>query len=462
MNASERFCHAYSQHRNSEQPNNAQHLSWLQQLQDNALESFTAQGLPGSREESWKYTRLTQIEQVEFAPSGQNAGAGASYNVRPDDIPLCADSLRLVFIDGIFAPALSSLNDLPNGLLLCNIAQGLNRHTHLLSSALGTVTEHNNHPFAALNTMFMADGVLLQVMQGCKVQMPIHCLFYTTDADRPVMYSPRLLLLAEDNTEVTVIEHYLGNSNGRLHYQHQNSELHLTNALTEVVLGRDATLHHYKLQCESDKTCHVAGMHVEQQQSSQFYSHNISLGACLARNDICIKLAKEGAGCHLHGAYCIANKQHVDFHTQIDHLVANCHSNELYKGVIQDKARAVFNGMVVVHPEAQYSDAQLINKNLLLSAKAEVDTKPELQIYADDVKCSHGATVGQLDPAALFYLQSRGISKEDAQSLLITAFISDILQTVAPLSVREFIEPPLRAQLNRLIRQTQKAQEQRP
>ncbi|OLQ74486.1 Fe-S cluster assembly protein SufD [Photobacterium proteolyticum] len=460
MNTSERFCHAYSQYRNRffEQPENIQHLSWLKQLQDNAFESFSTQGLPGPRDENWKYTQLSQIEQLDLQPSDQNSVS--SHGIRPENIPLCSGSHRLVFMDGKFTPELSNHADLPDGLILCSIAQGLNRHPHLLSAALGAVAEYNKHPFAALNTMFLADGALLQVMQGCKVQMPIHCLFYTTEADRPVMYSPRLLLLAEDNAEVTVIEHYQGNSRSLLHEQHQNSGLNLTNALTEVTLGRDTTLHHYKLQCESGNTCHIAGIHVEQQQSSQFYSHNISLGACLARNDLCIKLADTGAECHLYGAYCIGDRQHVDFHTQIDHLRPNCQSSELYKGVIQDRAHAVFNGMVVVHPDAQYSDAQLINKNLLLSAKAEVDTKPELQIYADDVKCSHGATVGQLDPAAMFYLQSRGISHEAAQTLLITAFINDILQPVEPAPIRQLLLPSIQAQLNRLIHKIQNREEQ--
>lgn len=450
MNASERFCNAYTQHRNSEQPYNTQHLSWLQQLQDNAFESFSTQGLPGPREESWKYTRINQIEQLNF--SRAELGFGSNTEVRSDETPLCAGCHQLVFIDGKHAPELSSDNELPEGLTLCNLAQGLNRPPRLLSSTLGKVVENQGHPFAALNAMYMVDGVFLRVAKGTKIQSPIHCLFYNTEADGPVVSSPRLLLVIEEQAEITVIEHYLGSSIAHQE-QNQDGNLHLTNALTEIVLGRHAKLQHYKLQSESGNTSHIAGLHVEQYQNSLFCSHSLSLGANLTRNDLCIKLAEEGAECRLYGAYCIGDKQHVDFHTQIDHLKPNCRSRELYKGVIQDRARAVFNGMVVVHPEAQYSDAQLINKNLLLSARAEVDTKPELQIYADDVKCSHGATVGQLDPAAMFYLQSRGISHEEAQTLLISAFISEILQTVKRTSVREFIEPPLRAQLNRLIHQ---------
>jgi len=458
MNASERFCNAYTQNRGRTfgLPDTAQQLGWLRQLKDHALESFSAQGVPGPRVENWKYTRLGHIEQLDYNCTEQHSHS--TPEIQAADLPICPDSYQLVFIDGNYTPALSSDGSLPDGLILCSLAQGLIQYPSLLSSTLGTITEYKGHPFAALNGMYMADGVFLRVAKGTKIQAPIHCLFYSTVADKAIMNSPRLLLVIEEQAEVTVIEHYLGCNSTVRQLEHQGDSPHLTNSLTEIALGRQARMQHYKLQSEPMTTSHIAGLHVEQQRDSVFCSHNLSLGASLTRNDICIKLADEGAECHLYGAYCIGGKQHVDSHTQIDHLKPSCRSLEQYKGVIQDRARAVFNGMVVVHADAQHSDAQLINKNLLLSSKAEVDTKPELQIYADDVKCSHGATVGQLDPTALFYLQSRGITSEDAQALLITAFIDEILLSIEQPAVRHFLQPSIQAQLHRLISCTPSSQ----
>ena len=257
-----------------------------------------------------------------------------------------------------------------------------------------------------------------------------------------------------------MIEHYLG-SEWLERAAVESSDGHVfTNAVTEIFLGRGARMQHYKLQSESLNTSHIAGLHVEQQHASSLSSHSLSLGAGLARNDIAVRLAGEGAQCRLYGAYCIGGRQHVDYHTQVDHLMPGCYSRELYKGVVQDRARAVFNGMVVVHPDAQHSDAQLVNKNLQLSAKAEVDSKPELQIYADDVKCSHGATVGQLDPAALFYLQSRGIAQEEAKAMLVSSFINEILQSIEPSGVQQLLQPPVQARMSTLVGDPSSAQEQ--
>ncbi|MCW8331431.1 Fe-S cluster assembly protein SufD [Photobacterium sp. SDRW27] len=455
MNASERFCNAYTQHRGTLLgPSGTEH-GWLRQLQDKALESFTRQGVPGPGVESWKYTRLNQIEQCDF--SRADYCARPSIHINPDVLPVCSDSLRLVFINGSYEAGLSSLSYLPEGIALCSFSEALFRHQKWLSPLLGKIAGDEGHPFAALNAMLMADGVFLRVAKGTRLQTPIHCLFISTAIDKPIVSSPRLLVELGEQTEVSLIEHYLASeslgANGGTGKEQNDSPI-LANSLIEVALGREARMQHYKLQSESSIVSHISGLHVEQQRGSAFSSHNLSLGAGLSRNDIHIKLVEEEAECRLYGAYCIGGKQHVDFHTQIDHYKPSCTSRELYKGVIQDRARAVFNGMVVVHPDAQGSDAQLVNKNLLLSAKAEVDTKPELQIYADDVKCGHGATVGQLDPAALFYLQTRCIAAKDAQALLVNAFITEILQSMESAAVRQFLQPPVLTQLNALIGST--------
>jgi len=461
MNASERFCTAYTQSSASLRDQHQQ-LPWLKTLRENALHEFAAQGLPKPYDEDWKYTRLKQFEQLEFCRAERPA------SLLPEQmsisLPTCGVGCQLVFINGWYMESLSTLDHLPTGLVLCSFAQALLDYRADLEATLGNVADREDQPFAALNTAFMEDGVFLRVAADTVIHDPIHCLFLSTataDDARPRVSYPRLLILLEDNAELSVVEHYLGIKSLGIESpdleapDFEMNELennhNFTNTLTEILLHPGASLNHYKLQCESPDSSHIAGIHVEQQRGSQFISHNLSLGAALARNDIRIKLAGENAKCCLNGIYLVGGRQHVDNHTQVDHLVPSCCSEELYKGVIQGHARAVFNGKVVVHLDAQQSDAQQINKNLLLSKKTEVDTKPELQIYADDVKCSHGATIGQLDAQALFYLQSRGISKSDAEALLVYAFVSEIIEAIDHPGVQQLIHAPVLEQLSHLI-----------
>lgn len=451
MSASERFCAAYSQYR-EQRGGTSLGLApkvWLQHLQDKAAENFASQGLPQPQAENWKYTRLDQFQELDFIPGDQSEPS--KDKLKASELPVCPGSIRLVFVDGRYNARLSSPAPSQKGLTLCSFAKAVQESPELLAPLLGSIAPNQGHPFAALNTMFMTDGVFLRLAENTRLEAPIHCLFISTSADRPVFFSPRLLLVAGEQSEATLIEHYLAVESLTGAAEVQGGHV-FTNALTEIFLGRKARIRHYKLQAEStDNTSHIAGIHVEQLQGSSFFSHNLSLGAGLARNDITVRLAEQQAECRLYGAYCIGGSQHVDFHTQIDHVESSCYSRELYKGVVQDRARAVFNGMVVVHSDAQQSDAQLMNKNLLLSAKAEVDTKPELQIYADDVKCSHGATVGQLDPAALFYLQSRGIPEKEAQAMLVAAFMNEILQPIEPTGIQQLLNPEVRERMNTLI-----------
>jgi len=461
MNASERFCTAYTQSSASIRDQHQQ-LPWLKTLRENALHEFSAQGLPKPYDEDWKYTRLKQFEQLEFC----RAERPASLLPEQMDIslPTCGVGYQLVFINGWYMENFSTLDHLPPGLVLCSFEQALSQYSADLEAILGHIADRKGQPFAALNTAFMEDGVFLRVAADTVIRDPIHCLFLSTasaDDVRPRVSYPRLLILLEDNAEVSVVEHYLGLKSD--HFEVQGFEAqgsgeqelennhNFTNSLTEIRLQPGAILNHYKLQCESPDSSHIAGIHVEQQRGSQFSSHNLSLGAALARNDIRIKLTGEHAKCCLNGVYLVGGRQHVDNHTQVDHLAPSCCSEEIYKGVIQGRARAVFNGKVVVHLDAQQSDARQINKNLLLSEKAEVDTKPELQIYADDVKCSHGATVGQLDAQALFYLQSRGISQTDAEALLVYAFVSEVIQRISSPAVQQLIQEPVLDQLSGLM-----------
>ncbi|OUR74835.1 Fe-S cluster assembly protein SufD [Colwellia psychrerythraea] len=453
MNAGERLLKDYSQNK----ARLAGHsMPWLTGIRECARESFAVQGLPEVSDEDWKYTKLTQLAQANY---------GFAERLDSTFIASLADNVlnklifaaehRLVFVNGHYNESLSTINLLPEGVILTSLAQAIEEHAELLSSTLGSIADYATHPFTALNTAMLSDGVFLLAQKNTKIETPIHCLFISTATEQSVVNYPRLLLLLDESAELTLVEHYLDMAQlksgmAQTLSDHNFINHNLTNCVTEVLLSPHAHMDHYKLQYDSTDTSHIAAMYVEQQRASTFTSHSYSVGAALARNDIQIKLVDSQAECILNGAYLVAGRQHVDYHTQIEHLAPGCNSRQIYKGVIHGRGRAVFNGKVIIHSQAQQSSANQLNKNLLLGEKAEVDTKPELQIYADDVKCSHGATVGQLDEQALFYLQSRGVCKKDAQNWLVNGFVSEVLKLIDNPVLREFIQLTVIAHLNQL------------
>lgn len=292
----------------------------------------------------------------------------------------------------------------------------------------------------------MSDGVYLSAARNCQIERPVHCLFISTEGVQTVASYPRLLVQLAENAQLNLIEHYVDLSG----FDKPKQTRLFTAVVSEIYLGPNAKLDHYMLH-DSDSCIHIGSMFAEQQRGSRLTSHSYSLGAALARHDIQIQLTEPYAECDLNGLYFADGRQHIDYHTQISHLAPGCRSRQLYKGVVQESGRTVFNGKVVIEPQAQQSDAQQLNKNLIFGDKAEVDTKPELQIYADDVKCSHGATVGQLDPLALFYLRSRGISREDAETWLTYGFVSEVLQQIKDPDLQGFIRSPVLARLKQLV-----------
>lgn len=395
--------------------------SWLGPMRDRAMESFRELGFPTRRHESWKYTDVRPITRRRFQPieSGSNGvDANAVSALRFGD-----GSRDLVFVNGMFSAKLSSpgsgteLQSLatdPN-----SVAPYLNRETGAGSSA-----------FAALNTAFMVDGAVLRVPDDSVIEQPVNLLFLGTRLDAPSVSHPRNILVIGRGSRVTVIESYVGIDDGE----------YFTNTVTEAFLAPGAELEHYKIQQESGNAFHVGRMIVHQDRDSRFVSHSISLGGALARNDLETELAGRGAEVTLNGLYMAAGNQHVDNHTRIVHTEPHTRSKEYYRGVLDGNARAVFNGKVLVQKGAQKIDAHQSNANLLLSSEAEVDTKPELEIYADDVKCSHGATVGQLDQNMLFYLRTRAIPEETAKGLLVFAFAEDVISRMGFAPVRDRLQ----------------------
>ncbi len=397
-------------------------LHWLDRSREGALDAFASTGFPTPRHEDWKYTRVTPIEKRSFKFPQRNGIGLQSRDLQRFNLG-ALECEQLVFVDGRYVDALSRRNVSESGARITTLESAMNASSQLLESHLGHYANTAGQPFSALNTAFMTDGAVIHVKNRGAEEPPIHLLFIATSEG--VVAHPRILVVAEAGSQTTVIESYASLFDG----------CYFTNALTEIALMEDAQVDHYKIQEESTRAFHVATLQVRQDGDSRFASHSISFGGQLVRNDINVLLDAEGAACTLNGLFMAGGRQHVDYHTRIDHAKPHGTSVELYKGILDGRARGVFNGRVKVHPGAQKTDAHQSNNNLLLSRDAEVDTKPELEIYADDVKCSHGATVGQLDEQTLYYLRSRGIGEAQARGLLTYGFARDILDRVklAPL-----------------------------
>jgi Fe-S cluster assembly protein SufD len=407
-----------------------QGLPWLHALREAALQRFSAHGYPSPREETWKYTNVTPIVRQAFVPAGS---AGPQQAVTRADLSewlFDAAAPVAVFVDGRFDAALSSLKGLPRGVEVRSLSEVLDQDGGELEPLLSLQPLQEPRGFIELNTAFMADGAYIRLAAAAVIKQPIHLLFVSSGAGQPTAVYLRNLMVAGQGSRAAVIEHYVSLSGAQS----------LTNVATRCVLERDAALDHYKLNEEGDGVYHFAGIHVEQAGNSRYTSHNISAGGRLIRNDLFNILGGEGAECALNGLYLGRGRQHIDNHTCIDHRVPRCISREWYKGVLDGQSRGVFGGHVVVRQDAQKTDAQQMNNNLLLSDDAEADTRPQLEIYADDVKCSHGSTVGQLDADALFYLRARGIGESLARRLLVAAFARDVVERMASVPVRQWAE----------------------
>jgi Fe-S cluster assembly protein SufD len=389
---------------------------WLRQLRESAIESFRELGFPTTHDEDWKYTNLDSLTSVPF-----HHGNGLVKNLTANEVFALAladaESQRMVFINGRYSPELSSLRRLPAGVRVESIAAALSKDDGLLERHLGRYTRIREQPFVALNTALTEDGALVVVPKNCKLPEPIHLIFVSVVNGGAVAYHPRNLMIAEGGAEAQIVETYIGLGTGN----------YFVNPVSEVVGEEDAVIDHHRLQRESIRGFHIGALEARLNRSSNITAHAITLGGGLVRNDVHAVLAGEGSECVLNGLYVLDGKQHVDNSTEIEHTKPKATSLELYKGILGGSARGVFNGKILVHKDAQKTNARQTNKNLLLSADAVVNTKPQLEIYADDVKCSHGSTIGQLDRDALFYLRSRGLGREEAQSLLSYAFASEVV-----------------------------------
>lgn len=402
---------------------------WAMALRLSALSRFERAGFPDPRHEEWRYTNVRSIAKQAFKPTG-DALAPLQVSVL-DQHRLGVDSaVELVFVNGRLHAGLSQMHGLPEGVVVEDLSTALRNRGEALEPLLGQIANDRESSFVALSTAFLRDGVFVGLAPGCVLERPIKLLFVSTREAQPVVCHPRILFHGEANSQATVIEHYAG----------VEGSASFTNTVTELALESGARLEHYKIQRESTQAYHIGSLHVRQMRDSSLRSHNVNLGGRLVRNDLNIGLMEPGAEVLLNGLFMAGGRQHVDNHTRVHHAAPHTRSTEEYRGILDDHARGVFKGRVLVERGAQRIEAHQTSANLVLSDGAEVDTKPELEIYADDVVCSHGATVGQLDEQSLFYLRSRGLDDKTARGLLTFAFAGEVISRIGEQSIRDRLE----------------------
>jgi Fe-S cluster assembly protein SufD len=419
---------------------------WLRVLRATGIGAFEELGFPTTRQEDWRHTSVAAIARTEFHCPPARASVADLAVLDTIDFGHAFARRQLVFVNGRYAPDLSSAattdglqptSSAVAAVQLCSLRDVLDREPQLVQPFLDRQASGAGRPFAALNSAFLDDGAFISVPAGMVLTEPIHVVFLSAPGSQPTASHPRVLVWAGRKSQAAIIESYGGPADA----------VYLTNAVSEITLEDGAVVDHYRLQRESARAFHVGTLCATQGRASRFASHAISLGASLSRLDIRQVFAGEGGECILNGLFLGSDRQHTDIHTWVDHAEPHCSTRELYKGIVDDQARGVFVGRILVRPGAQKTDAIQSNKNLILSREALVDSLPQLEILADDVKCKHGSTTGQLDPLALFYLRSRGIGEEAARALLTYAFASDVVQRIGVEALRAGLTEHLQRRL---------------
>ncbi|GAA6135707.1 Fe-S cluster assembly protein SufD [Oceaniserpentilla sp. 4NH20-0058] len=397
--------------------------------------AFETMPFPTRKTESWKYTSLHALTQQNYNQSPKAVlldGIDAQYEVSGLEV------VNLVFVNGQFQAALSS-NETLAGLQLVRFSEATSEQLALIEKHLGKLAETERNLFTALNNAQVNDGVFVFVDKNTQLAKPIQITNISIKDEQPATAFNRCLIVLDTHAQATVIEQFVSSDT------EQNVVM---NQVTEAVIGDGAHLQHYRLNKEHESSIHFGGMYVDLSRDSQFTSYQILLGSKIKRFDVLVNHNVSGSHCEMKGVYLPKNEQQVDIHSYIEHKAPNCTTNEVYRGIMADKSKAVFNGRIHIHPDAQKTLAELSNKNLLLSDKAQINTKPELEIYADDVRCAHGATVAQLNETAKFYLQSRGISAQEADIMLSFGFINELLESIPLEALRVSLRPLLAEQFS--------------
>jgi Fe-S cluster assembly protein SufD len=400
--------------------------AWVKERREAAGKRFAEVGFPTTKQEDWRFTNIAPIAEARYAPAAGSFAQAPSL-ITSVSVP---GAVRLAIVNGQFAAGLSDLSALPKGLRIAGLRDGARDGTEGLQQHLGKVFSLDAHPFAALNTSMLDDGLAILVTAGAAVETPIHIVTVTGGDGQAVTAHPRVLVVAGANSQVRIAHTFIGARGAE----------YFNNAVTEVVVGEGAIVDYCLDQRESDRAFHVANIQAQVSAKGVFASHAFSTGARIQRHDIGIALKGEGADCTMNGVYLADGDRLMDTHTSLDHAMPHCTSHEIYKGILAGKAKAVFNGRIIVRLDAQKTDAKQTNRALLLSDDCTINSNPQLEIFADDVKCTHGAAVGQLDEEALFYLQARGLTRIEARDMLLHAFAGEVIEGLKIPALREQIE----------------------
>ena len=403
-------------------------LPWLQKLRADAFARFCETGFPTTHDEDWRFTNVSPIARTDFS-----LAEGGSTQISPPDLEawgMAEAASQLVFINGQFARELSTFGNLPAGVEISSLKEQIASGSQTLEAHLGRYLDLRRDPFCALNTAFLEDGAYIHLNRGTVLAGPIHLLFISTASGVPSMTHPRNLMVFEDESQATVIEEYVS----------LGSSPDLCNSATELVAGENATVSHYMIEREHREAFNISTLRIQQGRTANVASHSLLLGGGLVRNNVHPVLAGEGGECLINGLFVGNGRQHLDNFMHVEHASPHCSSRQFYNGILDDHAHGVFHGRIVVHKDAQKTDAKQTNRNLLLSDDAQIDTKPQLEIYADDVKCTHGATIGQIEENALFYLRSRGVDEVSARQLLLLAFAGQCVERMKTGPARTYVE----------------------
>lgn len=402
-------------------------LSWLRKLREDAFARFSETGFPTTHDEDWRFTNVSSISRTNFARV-HRAAQISQADVR--GWVLDGAAAQLVFVDGQFAPALSWIGSLPDNLKISSLKDEITNNSGVLKDHLGSYADLRRDPFCALNTAFAEDGAFVQIGRGTALDRPIHLLYVSTERAVPTMVHPRNLLLAEREAQAQIVEEYISLGGGIV----------LSNSVTELVVAENSTVSHYLIEREHPAVFNISTLRIEQNRGANVASHSVLLGGGLVRNNVHPVLAGEGGECLINGLFVGTGQQHLDNYMYVEHTSPHSSSRQFYNGILDGRAHGVFHGRIVVHKNAQKTDAKQTNRNLLLSDDAQIDTKPQLEIYADDVRCTHGATIGQIEEDALFYLRSRGINEVSARRLLLAAFANECVERMNAGVVRTRIQ----------------------
>jgi Fe-S cluster assembly protein SufD len=407
---------------------NGEKLNGLHTTRKEALKKFNELSLPTLKDEEWRYTNISPLLKYNFnvVTEQRKVSNEVVKKLLFDEM----DAHHLVFVNGQYSAENSKLYDLPKGVIIQSIQEAIKNQPGQIQKYFSKYANHQDQVFTALNTAFMKDGAFIYVPDSNIIERPIHIIFITSVDGDKIITQPRNLFIAGKNSQVTIIEHYAS----------EVDEIYFTNTTTEIVADENAIVDHIKLQEESGEAFHIGRMEIDQERNSNFTSHSISRGGKITRNDFNSRFNGEGGECMLNGLFITEDNQLFDTHTIIDHATPYCNSHEHYKGILNGKSSGVFNGKVIVREDAQKTNAFQENNNILLSDEAVVNTKPQLEIFADDVKCSHGATIGQLNDEAKFYLKARGIGNEMAKAMLIHAFAFDVVTSIKSELIKNYVE----------------------